>query len=837
MDNISLEELAAITGGRLLAASGVPQFVNRISIDSRRMPQGAAFFPLKGSQVDGHQFIGDALANGAVGAVIGKEWLDRHPGTDPVRLIAVDDPLEALQRLAAWWRGRLLGRVVAITGSNGKTVVKDALVKVLSPQYLCSGSPDSFNSQIGVPLSVVRIPREVEYAVLEAGVSSPGEMSRIENILRPGYGILTNIGFAHMASFGNRQVITEEKTKLFRNIPADGWVMLPAAEPLLDPLAASLNCRVYRFGQPSEELAHIEHTEAVSDGMRLTVRFPSGSTAVLFAGTPSLEIVSDIGIAIAAACLLGVSADNIAATLSDYTPGNTRMEIWKSPIGFTLINDSCSSDPLSVRAALKSLAFMKQDKGRKIFVFGGMRELGSREMEEHAEVGLLAAQSEVDTLVLVGDHGTSATEKAFKAAAPGGRVVRCASPEHVKDRLVPGPQFGDTVLVKGPRNTGIARVAREIVEAMAPNRFIVDVEAVKENITRFQRMAGPGTRILAMVKALAYGTDSARLSLELQRIGVEAFGVASADEGGGLRRAGVDRTILVMTWTPEEAEKVVRHYLTPVIYSFENVAPLAAAARDSGRTVDVHIEVDTGLGRLGVMPDEVPGLASQIAGAGSLRLAGLMTHFASADDPAKDDFTNSQIQRFKDTAMALEGMGFSGLILHAGATAGAARFPEARFDMIRIGLGMYGIYPSSAVARNADLELAVSLVSRIVEIRVFEKDAHIGYGGTFSVPRDGFRVGVVPIGYHDGIPLALSNAGNVLVNGKMAPIIGRISMDSMMVDLSNAPGAGPKTDVLIYGRYGGYVLRPEDVADACHTIPYELLVRLGPRVQRIFIRE
>src|SRR5262249_21069739 len=441
---------------------------------------------------------------------------------------------------------------------------------------------------------------------------------------------------AHIASFGSRDAISAEKTKLFHGIPECGWVLIPSDERVLDQHINSLTCRVYRFGQRSAELPFVEHYRFVNDGMRLVMRFPSGDSATMTVSTPSREIVSDIEIAASAAYLLGAGADSIASVLADYAPSSTRMEIWRSPAGFTLINDTCSSDPLSVKSALKSLASLKQDGGRKIFVFGGMRELGPHEVEEHTGVGLLAAQSSVDTLVLVGQNIAAATARAFTDAAPAGRILRCSNPEEVKNTLLPGLQWGDTVLVKGPRSMGIARVAREIMEAMAPSRLIVDLESVNENITRFKRLVGPNTRILAMVKALAYGSEATRLSIELQRMGVDCFGVASADEGGALRRAGVDIPVLGMVWTPEEAEKVIRHRLTPVICSFENIDALAAAAREQGKIVDVHIEIDTGMGRLGVAPERACELAYRVSSTESLRLTGMMTHFACAEDPSQD---------------------------------------------------------------------------------------------------------------------------------------------------------------------------------------------------------
>lgn len=837
MDNIKLEQFVSIVEGTISEDFPASQTFNNVSIDSRRISKNSIFFPLEGTQVDGHQFIAEAFRNGAVASVRSKDWVTPVETDFQDQLITVKDPLEALHRLAGWWRSQLPGKVVGITGSNGKTIVKDALVHLLSEIAPCSGSPDSFNSQIGVPLSVIRIPSAAEYVVLEAGISGKDEMNRLEQIIQPDFGILTNIGRAHISSFGSRKGIAEEKLKLFRKIEQDGWLLIPANDPIVEQAVQQVACKTYRFGTPSDEIPYIEHREMKTDGMQLIVRFPDGQTIDLLILTPSLEIVSDIEIAICAAWLLGVTAEVIRDSLSRYAPGTTRMEVWRSPAGFTLINDSCSSDPISVKAALNTLASMNHNSGRRIFVFGGMKELGPYAQEEHLQVGTLAAQSHIDTLVLVGQNEIAITGEAFQQAAPESRVIRCKQLEEVKAALLPDLQWGDTVLVKGPRSMAITRVAREIMEAMAPNRFNVDLQAVSENINRFQHLVGRKTKILAMVKALGYGSDPTKLSLALQRMGVDYIGVSSADEGAALRKAGVDLPILVMMCNAEEAEKITRYRLIPMIYSVEIIESLAREARAQGKVLDVHIEIDTGLGRLGVRPESAIELAREITKTGSLRIIGAMTHFACADDPGKDDFTRLQIRRFQETIGSLGELGFTDLICHACATAGAVRFPEAHFDMVRLGIGMYGIYPSEAVEKGIDLELAISLVSRIIEIRTLQKGDRVGYGGTFEVPADNYKVGVVPMGYHDAIPFVLANKGSVLVNGKKAPIIGRISMDSMIVDLSGIPDIQQKADVLIFGKYDSYVVRPEDVANQSETIPYELLTRIGPRVQRIFIGE
>ncbi|MBD0371675.1 MAG: alanine racemase [Pyrinomonadaceae bacterium] len=840
MDNLSLKEFAAIVNGRLSGNSEADDIVKGISTDSRIIQQNSVFFSLRGTQHDGHEFIAEAINNGAVAAVVSQDWFEQSAVSPEYQLIIVSDPLEALHLTASWRREKFAGKVIAITGSNGKTIVKDALVHLLNQKYHCFGNPGSFNSQIGVPLSIMRIPNEAHFAVLEAGVSEVGEMSLHERILRPDYGILTNIGLAHISSFIKREAIAEEKVKLFRNLKKNGWLLLPPADPVIEeaikPL--KLDCDIYHFGHPQRgKLPYIRRVKTTKQGASLTVQFPKKEVSEISIKTFSREVITNIEIAICAGYLLGAGTEEVERAFHDYTPGITRMEVWQSPTGITLINDACSSDPISVMSSLQNLSVMKNG-GKGIFVFGGMRELGSLEREEHEHIGDAAAECKVDTLILVGDQqGLEVTKEQFKKKSKGKEVYHVKFPGDVKNILLKDKKLepGDTILLKGPRNTGIDRIAAWIIEAMAPNRFYVDLQKVNENILQFQRAVGNKTKIMAMVKALAYGSDAGRLSAELQFMGIEYFGVASADEGKALRKAGVDQNVLVMMCTPDEVDKLIEDRLIPMIYSFDIVQPVATAARRHEKVLDVHIEIDTGMGRLGVRPEEAVKLVEEISNEKSLHLAGLMTHFACAEDPQKDEFTQQQIQSFIEVKERLKEMGVSSLICHAAATAGSVRFPQAAFDMVRIGLGMYGIYPSSAVKKEINLDLAIALVSRVIEIRELKKGDTIGYGGTFTVERDNYRVGVVPIGYHDGVPLNLSGKGKVKVNGKESQILGRISMDSMIIDLSDLPDVGEGVDVLIFGAHGGDEVRPEDMAETAETISYELLARLGPRIQRIFI--
>jgi alanine racemase len=872
---LPLDRLAAIVGGELRAAalstgsappaaSGASRpIVEAVAVDSRRLPRRSLFVALRGRQADGHDFLGQAAANGAVAALV---RADAPPAGLPT--VAVDSPLAALQRLAAWYRRAHLGRVVAITGSNGKTIVKDALYAQLLGTFSTAASPGSFNSQLGVPLAVLAAAPGTAVAVFEAGISAPGEMAALREILAPDCGILTNIGLAHIAAFADRRHLAREKLSLFAAMTGSaaaataatarselGWLVLPEGDAMVAEEAARLPCRLVGFpGDPS--LPRLIGRQVVDEvgpspggpgaafgGEELEVRFPSGSVRRLRVRTRSAEIVEDVLLAVGAAHLLGVPEERIAESLRDYVPPPTRLEVWRSPSGVVLVNDLVSADPISVRAALRTTSELAAGGGRKVFVFGGMRELGPGAAAEYAAIGALAGEYRFDALLLIDREGggggeLAATRDAYLAAHPDGQAAVLADVEAVRRRLRALLAPGDTLLLKGPRHSGIAAAAVDLMEAMAPNRLIVDLGAVAGNIASYQRACGPGTRILAMVKALAYGSELVRLSSWLSEAGIDHLGVSTADEGVELRRAGIQLPILVTLPTPEEAAKLARFELLPAVYSFALVEPLAAAARAAlppGRRLAVHLKVDTGMHRVGVAPGEALPLARAVSATGALRVTGLMTHLASAEDPAADGDTRRQLALFDQARGELAAAGFGGLLCHAAATAAAARFPEARYDMVRLGLGLFGLYPSAAVASAIPLQLAVTLLSRIAEVRTLVRGDRVGYGGTHTVTAERLRVGVLPLGYHDGIPWSLSNRGAVLVDGRPAPILGRISMDSMIVDLSAAPDAAAGSEALLFGVHHGAVLRPEEVADQAGTIPYELLARLGPRVQRVYV--
>ncbi|HKW75932.1 MAG TPA: alanine racemase [Terriglobales bacterium] len=823
-----LETIAEAVAGELRGDAAI--VVDRICTDSRGASRGALFVALKGEQTDGHRFLADAFRNGASAALVSMTKLVGLAMRPERPLIVVADTLRALQALAGWHRRKYLGKVVAITGSNGKTIVKDALRTLLAGRDLLA-SPGSYNSQLGLPLAILSAEKPEPLAILEVGISAPGEMAPLEAMAAPDFGILTNIGLAHFAAFGSREAIAREKMLLFRNIGKDGWLLIPASETSIAEPLRGMNCSVYEVG--SKQLPAFSSGAFTEEGQVLELRLPPGEIRTINVKTRSAEIISDLHIAACAAHLLGATLDEIAAGLEGYTPPPTRVELWSSPQGIRLINDGYSADPISVQAALRSAALSSGRSGRKIFAFAGMRELGATSDREHRQVGSQAGELGFSHLFLVGEGELQSTADGFSAATQNGQVARVQNPEQLKEQLLPLLRPGDTVLFKGPRNSGMVKAVRDLSGAIAQRCQWINLAAIESNIARFRRHCG-GAHVMAMLKAMAYGTDLAQLAGWMSRLGVRHIGVSSANEGVAARKSGAGQDIFVFLSEPEDLDNLLRYRLTPVIYSGALVESFAKALAGTGQSLDIHLKVDTGMHRLGVTPEEALALAQKIRSSGSMRLRGVCTHFAAADDPQSDEFTRQQIAVFDDTLAALRREGFNDFIVHAANTAAAVRFPQARYDMVRIGLGLYGIYPSDAVREELELELAIGVTSRITSIQEFAPGATLGYSRTFTATRK-TRVGVVPFGYDDGLPWGLSGKGQVLVEGRPAPLVGRISMDQMQVDITDLPGIGVGAEVLLYGSHNGHTLRPELVADQAGTISHELLTRLGERVHRIYV--
>jgi alanine racemase len=827
MDPISVAEVAAIVGGTVLNGEE-DRTVGSISIHSDRLQADSLFFALHGAS-DGHRFVGRALANGAIAAVVAAGRVDELP-RDAGPLIVVPDPLAALQEMAGWWRAQLTSTTfVAVVGSNGKTLTKDALVGLLSAHRTTYGSPGSYNSQLGVALSVLQCPAEVPLAVIEAAATEPGEMAKLRRIVAPDVVVFTNLGSRSVQSFGSREEHARELLSMAAGLPADGWLLVGETDPVVQRLAREITAaRVLPAGDAElPQLTRLRHVERSS---LVRADLPDGARQELLVATPSPEVLSDLQLAMGAATLLGIGSAELLAAVAEYTPTSTRMQMWRRPDGATVVGELANTDPLALSSALRTARSLMGAHGRTLMIIGDPLAGLTRDSAE-AMAGCLCAEN-VQVVCGLSAPAHGLIEAALRDAA----VVMHRFDDHDRMRAFVATELrpGDVALVHVPRDTMVTDEWMHLVETAAATRLYVDLAAVQSNVAAFRKLVGPHTKLMGVVKAEAYGTNPLTVAHTLREAGVDWLGVATAEEGVALRQAGVQMPILVFLGVPGDLERLVRNRLTPSLYSVEMYDAACRAAAVSGRRLDVHLEVDSGMHRSGLYPEAAIELLAKLRDSEHLRLAGLMSHLGCADDPAEDDLTREQLKRFGAVSSAADAMGFEDVVRHTSATAATIRFPEARHDMVRVGLGLYGLQPSTATSSLMTLTPGIGLVSRIVEIHNMAPGERVGYGGLYQAKTSDTRIALIAAGYYDAVPRAFRKVGFVLVNGHRCDIAGTISMDSMAIDITGHPDAQVGSDVLIFGQYAGFSSPVEQAAEAMETVSHELLTQVGPRVQRIF---
>lgn len=825
----TLDQIAEITGGTRFGGDG-NHLIRAIETDTRLAFRADALFAaLDGPNYRGARFLAGAAQRGAVAALTSAATCAEAPG---LPLIQVASPLRALQQLAAHHHAALPAETLAVTGSNGKTILKDFLAHSLMNRDLVYAGPGSFNSQVGVALSLLARRAPVKLAVIEAGISQCNEMEHLAAMIRPRYGVLTNIGLAHFEGFGSREAIAREKMKLFADLPADGWLLLPD-EPLLDAACtAAIRCPIYRIGADPRLPRLVAATPAGHGRSQLELAFPDGRQCFLNVGIDYSwpEVFQTLLAGVCAAWLFGHSPDDIARFGAGFNPPLNRLELWQSPRGCVLANDSYSADPVSTRSSLS--LFDHYPNKKTWFIFAGMNELGARGEYEHRVIGELAARKQVKHMLLTGPHA--------QAVADGYRKTRPQGEVHLFASLAELTQYADThakeaevILIKGPRESRLDALTHRFKSKLTQTLYYINLTKVRDNALAYRSLMPADGKLLVMLKAFAYGTDAGTIARFLQTH-VDFFGVAYVKEAVDLRRQGINSEILVQLVLPDDVEEVARLDLQPVVFSLEVAQALNEAARAHGKIINIHLKVDTGMGRFGVFPDQVKPLAAAIKSLRHLRIEGLMTHFSSADDPNADAFSLEQLAAFARARNALAELDIHPPLCHAAASAAAARFPDARFSMVRIGLGIYGIYPSTEVATDIQLQCPVTLLSQIGSLKTYPPNYPISYNQRFTTRRES-KIAFIPLGYYDGLSRKLSNQGYVYVRGQKAPIVGSVCMDFTAVDVTDIDGVTVGDPVLVFGEWHGNTIRVEELAAMEGTIPYEVLVRWSRRIQRIYL--
>lgn len=809
--------------------------VDQITIDSRLIhSKNSLFVALPGLKEDGHHFLKQAEDAGAAFAIVKKEWRIFSQKSS-LKLLYVDNPLLALQEIATSYRKQMKAFVIAITGTHGKTMVKDLLLNMLGSQKNVVASPGSFNSQIGVPLSLLRIKNDTEIALIEAAISQKGEMDRLANLILPNGSILTHLGKKHLATMGDMQNLTSEILKLITKSEQE-WTLVPKA-PLMLPYLEKITQQTYFWNLDSPNLPHANSlSEHFSSTMKYELKFPDNSLHEGCVTAGFYYFMDLLNISIKAAWILGIPPDSIIEVVKNYTLEPSRTEIWKSSIGTTFINDKYAADAQSIDVALKYYD-QAQPKSRRIFIFGGIRGKKDNFLQDK-QIAHSIIKNKVHQLALVGSQEYSNVKDVILKEAPHIEIKHYPSYQDAYQEMKDVIKQEDFVLIKGEKKQPLDNLTEMFNDSVSTNQCFINLAAIQSNIHMIRNKLKSGTRIMVIVKAFAYGTDEIRVGKFLSSCGVDFLGVSYVDEAIVLRRAGAKQSIFVINAPLYEVVKVVKWDLEVGVSEKDFIIALAKQATKQSKTIKVHLHIDTGMSRLGCRPEKALELAQCIKNCPSLELEGIMTHFACADDASCDDFTLLQAQRFDDVVLELKKNGIEAKWIHAANSSAAIRFDFPQYNMVRIGLAVYGLYCSDAAKKGIDLRLALTLVSRVVGINECNQGDTISYGRSYVVDKDKQKIAVLPIGYFDGLHRNYSGKGYVIIRGQKAPMVGKICMDFMMVDVTDIKNVSIGDSVLIFGEdeYGQY-LPPESLAHQGDSIVHELITCLGPRIQRVFINE
>jgi alanine racemase len=813
-----LSEIAAAVGGALSNPRGDDRITSLV-IDSRKMSEAhdALFIALKGPRHDGHAHVGELVRHGLRQALVAK---DAGVSDPDLSIITVDDTLTALHRLAAWHRSHFNYPVIGITGSNGKTVVKEWLYQLLRHEERIVRSPGSWNSQVGVPLSVWEMGEEHTLGIFEAGISQRGEMERLRPMIMPTIGVLTNIGPAHGSGFVSDAEKCAEKCRLFRDAEVlicgtDNAVVRGTVQQTLP----SVTLRDWSRGHPAfvRVKQEVEQGAATSivvehDGVEKRFLLPFTDGASVENGITCITVLLH----------LGHDEAWISEGLAHLTPVDMRLRAVQGAHASTLIDDSYSNDLTSLRIALDRQAHLAHGR-RRVVVLSDIAESGIPDGALYGDVARLLASAGVDQVIGVGPAITGQRSSFPAASRFHADVDALLHDEDAKSFA------GAVVLVKGARAFRLERAVERWQHQVHGTELEVDLGAVRQNLNHYRALVKPDVRIMAMVKAFGYGSGALELARLFAHDRVHYLGVAYADEGIELRQHGIATPILVMNPEPVPMETLQRFDLEPEVYDARSLSDALGHAASAGNTPPVHIKLDTGMHRLGFTAADLPELLEALRGIRAPRVASILSHLAASEDPQQDTFTRRQIADFQTMAERIgEVLGYRPL-WHVANSSGAARFPEAHFDMVRLGIGLHGIGVDEA--ETARLHPTVTLRTVIAQVKTVPPGESVSYGRRFIAERE-TRVATLPIGYADGLSRRLGNGvGKVWIDGKAAPFLGSICMDMCMVDVSGIECAVGH-EVILFG--------PEhplqEYARDLGTIPYEALTSISQRVRRVYVQ-
>ena len=825
----SIKYIAAVTGGEFLQFRQ-DAVVEHLLPDSRKLifPASSLFFAVPGPRRDGHQFIVDLYERGVRNFIVSTR-VDTIPLPE-ANLLLVKDSIEALQQIAARHRKQFQIPVIGITGSNGKTIVKEWLNQLLMERFNIVRSPKSYNSQLGVPLSVWQMNAAHELGIFEAGISRPGEMERLEKVIQPSIGIFTNIGEAHGEGFISHQHKAQEKAILFKSCEKVIYNK-DATFPYLDFNGRDRSlfrqdAEFFSWSRKENATLRIQHEQRKGEATEIRALYQGEDLSLTIPFTDSASIDN----AVTCCCVLlifGIPIDVIQSSIQQLHAVSMRLELKKGIANSSIINDSYSADISSLKIALDFLS-QQQQHAKKTVILSDFLQGGMEEAELYKAIAASLQPYNIYRFIGV---GPAISRNAEQISAVVKDASFFSSTEELRKAL-PHLHFRDeALLLKGARVFEFEKIVQLLEEKLHGTVLEIDLNALAANVKAYQQLLQSGTHLMAMVKAFAYGSGSYEIANTLQFHKVDYLGVAYTDEGVELRKAGITIPVMVMNADENDFDSLVQHHLEPVVYDMQILQQLESyLLREGLNGFPVHIEIETGMNRLGFAIEEAEVLASILAD-GPFIVKTVFSHLAASEDPQHDPFSEHQVLLYLNACEVLQQQLSYPFLRHIANTAAIRRKPQWQFDMVRLGIGMYGI--DNTDSNGFALQEVSTLKSTIAQVK------HIREGETVSYGRKGIAeqdkvIATVRVGYADGYPRSLSNGrGKMWVNGRLAPVIGVICMDMTMIDITGIPGVKEGDEVIVFGKE----LPVKEVAAWADTIPYEILTGISHRVKRVYYQD
>ncbi len=826
----SITEIADSIKGELHVGSTKQHIIKDILIDSRQLisPDHCVFIALKSKRNNGHNYIAELYAKGIRYFIVStipanlKQFVEAS-------FIRVDNTLESLQLLSILHRNRFDIPIIGITGSNGKTIIKEWLYQLLRDEKSIIRSPKSYNSQIGVPLSVWQINNTHNLGIFEAGISEPDEMDRLQAIIQPTIGVFSNIGNAHDENFINLQQKAGEKLKLFRKVNTLVYCSdYPEIQGVI--IRSEILNRIKSFTWSIKEDADLQIISKNKEKKltTITAKYLGEINKITIPFTDDASIENAIH-CWAVMLHLGFSNNAIAERMLLLVSIAMRLELKEGINNCSVINDSYNSDINSLSIALDFLTQQKQHS-KKTVILSDILQSGQNELNLYGYIAELLENKGVQKLIGIGPS-ISNHQGCFK-------MVKCffqSTGEFLNN--FPLTSFNnESILLKGARIFEFEQISKALQQKAHETVLEINLTSLINNLNFYRsKLKNPETKIIGMVKAFSYGSGSFEIANALQFHQIDYLAVAYADEGVELRKAGIHSPIMVMNPDEQSFDSIIKHNLEPEIYSFRVLDLLENSIRDNiipeNKPIKIHIKLDTGMHRLGFEKSDLNQLIKRILENKSVYVQSIFSHLAASQDKKHDSFSNHQIEQFKEmSSYIISHTDDHPILLHMLNSEGINRFPDAQFDMVRLGIGMYGV--SFDKKQQEKLENVTTLKSSISQIKKVKALETIGYNREGKAKKS-MKIAIVPVGYADGMSLRLGNGvGKLSVKGKFAKIIGNICMDMCMIDITGM-NVKEGDEVIIFGK--DYLIT--ELASSINTIPYEILTAISRRVKRIYFQE